>query len=235
MAQISSKLNNQMQSFYTSEILELPKEIDALSQEDKFLAQEEIVKTYLNRQPKQKQTNLVYFNQDCANFPIEEIRRMQAEAEYSAGFSGNEQRVFVLFSFDSASIAAQNAALKIIEESPKNTLILLLVTKKEKLLETITSRCHEVKIENNSQSSKTDYPDFELPTSYSQAIDLAEQYKDRNQAINLIEFLLRKKLDKAAENKIKRALFQAYQDLNRNQNVQLTMENCFFSLVSLES
>jgi len=241
MAQISLELNNQMKKFYTSEILVLPKEIDFFDQEEKFLVAKKIVDHYLlNKKNFASNKNLVYFNQDYANFPIEEIRRMQTEAEYSASFSGQEKRAFILFNFDSATSAAQNAALKIIEESPAETLILLLISKKEKILETITSRCLIIQIDEGELkeikiTTKKLENNFSWPKNYSQAIELAEQNKDRIEAMNLIESLLKKEtLETKAKNQAKQILLRAYQDLNRNQNVQLTLENCFFSLVSLE-
>lgn len=243
MAQISLELNNQMKKFYTSEILVLPKEIDFLDQEEKFPTAQKIITDYLLRKEEfTDNRNLVYFNQEYGNFPIEEVRRMQSEAEYSASFSGREKRVFVLFNFDSAATAAQNAALKIIEESPADTLILLLVSKKENILETITSRCliaqaTDINIKKTELSIKSQENNFLWPKSYSQAMELAEQNKDRAKAMNLIETLLKKDilLETKAKNQAKQILLRAYQDLNRNQNVQLTLENCFFSLVSLES
>jgi hypothetical protein len=61
-----------------------------------------------------------FFNIEYANFPIEEVRRMQIEAEIALIFG--QEKESCLFNFDTASIPAQNAALKIIEESPMDTL-----------------------------------------------------------------------------------------------------------------
>ncbi len=236
MAQIRVNLNNQMHNFYTSEIIVLPKKITSLNEEPELLVQsiKEVISDYLSKKENfDNKTNVSYFNLEYLNFPIEEIRRMQTEAEYSATFSGQGNRVFVLLNFDTASDAAANAALKIIEESPANTLILLLVSKKDKVLETIASRCHFVRLEDLEENSKTNNPvSFSWPKNYSQASELALANKDRLKASNLLEELLR---IPGLEAKQKQALLQAYQDLERNQNVQLVLENCFFSLVSLES
>lgn len=228
----------QVQTFFTSEILILPKKINFLTLQDKpeerFIFIKNLLDNYLSsKKDFASIKNFSFFNLEYINFPIEEIRRMQVEAEYSSSFSGQGNRVFVLFNFDTASLAAQNAALKIIEESPRNTLILLLVNKKEKILGTITSRCLTVQLEEKAEKidAKTQ-KDFVWPKNYSQVVELAQENKDRSKAINLIEQLLEKK---NLQTKQKQALLRAYQDLIANQNVQLALENCFFSLVHLES
>ena len=229
----------QVQKFFTSEILVLPKETNSLEFEEKIEEKvifiKKIIGDYLTSKPDfALNKNLTFFNLEYANFPIEEVRKMQVEAEYSSSFSGQDNRVFVLLNFDSATAPAQNAALKIIEESPRDTLILLLVSNKERILETIASRCLVVSLEpkENSLKSTPKETNFAWPKNYSQAIDLALENKDRAKAIYLIEELLR---EKSLTVKKKQLLLQSYQDLRRNQNVQLVLENCFFSLVSLGS
>jgi len=235
MAQIDLELNNQMHNFYTSEILILPKNLEFLETAEKLAELKKIVNDYLVEHKKLTTLkNISFFNQELTNFPIEEVRRMQTEASYSASLSGQEDRVLVLFNFDSASIPAQNAALKIIEESPVKTLVLLLCFKIEKILETIVSRCIVVQLDTKKQSRNAEdtTQTFSWPKNYSEVISLVEQYKDRFKAINLIEQLLKEPKLKYQKKQI---LLQAYQALNNNQNTQLTLENCFFSLVRLES
>lgn len=220
-----------MPTFFTSEILLLPKTLNSQESLDKI---KELVKNYLQQKPDfNSDQNLLFFNQEYANFPIEEVRNIQAEAQYSAGFSGPAKRAFILCNFDSAGDPAQNAALKIIEESPQDTLILLLVSQKEKLLETITSRCLTVSLEDKEGQTEKAVEETEAinwPTNYAQAIALSEKYKDRIQAQQLLSNLLAKTTTSAKQ---KQVLLQAYQDLSRNQNVQLVLENCFFNLVPL--
>lgn len=225
-----------MSNFYTSEILLLPKKLEFLDTAEKLVSLQQTVYDYLTQQKNLSTLeNISFFNQELANFPIEEVRRMQVEAGYSASFSGQTDRVLVLLNFDSASSAAQNAALKIIEESPSQTLILILAFKIEKILETILSRCLLISLDHEKANTEADdleiTDNFSWPKNYAQAITLAETYKDRFKALQLVEDLLKKK--QLSSHK-KQVLLQAYQDLNHNQNTQLTLENCFFSLVSLE-
>lgn len=220
-----------MPTFFTSEILVLPKTLNSQESLDKI---KELVKTYLQQKPDfNSDQNLLFFNQEYANFPIEEVRNIQAEAQYSTSFSGPAKRAFILCNFDSAGVEAQNAALKIIEESPQDTLILLLVSQKEKLLETIISRCLTVSLEDKEGQTEKVVKESEAiswPTDYAQAIALSEKYKDRIQAQQLLSNLLAKTTTSAKQKQI---ILQAYQDLSRNQNVQLVLENCFFNLVPL--
>lgn len=225
-----------MHNFYTSEILIVPKNLEFLETEEKLIKLQKIVNDYLIDQKKiANPKNISFFNQELGNFPIEEVRRMQTEAGYSASLSGQEDRVFVLLNFDSASLAAQNAALKIIEESPTQTLILILCFRIEKVLETIISRCISIKIDevekNVSKKVASNGQSFDWPKNYSQAIILAEQNKDRQKAIKLVEELI--KMPELNYQK-KQVLLECYQALNNNQNTQITLEKCFFSLVSLE-
>lgn len=225
-----------MSNFYTSEILLLPKKIEFLDTAEKLSSLQKIVYDYLAQQKKfSNLQNISFFNQELINFPIEEIRRMQVEAGYSASLNGQEDRALVLLNFDSASSAAQNAALKIIEESPSQTLILILVFKIEKILETILSRCLLISLDHEKANAEVDdletTDNFSWPKNYAQAITLAETYKDRFKALQLVENLLK---TKQLNSHKKQVLLQAYQDLNHNQNTQLTLENCFFSLVHLE-
>ncbi len=220
-----------MPTFFTSEILLLPK---TLNSQESLEQVKELIKDYLQEKPDfNSSQNLIFFNQECANFPIEEVRNIQAEAQYSAGFSGGVKRAFILCNFDSAGDPAQNAALKIIEESPRDTLILLLVSQKEKLLETITSRCLTVSLEGKIHSTDgfvEEDTETSWPINYAQAIALGEKYKDREQALQFISSSIDRTSTSAKQKQI---LLQAYQDLNRNQNVQLVLENCFFNLVTL--
>lgn len=223
-----------MSTFFTSEILVLPKRLNSQGSLEVI---KKLIKEYLQTKPDfQSLENLIFFNQEHANFPIEEVRNIQAEAQYSPSFSGPSKRAFILCNFDSASVEAQNAALKIIEESPKDTLILLLLSQKEKLLETIVSRCRIVSLLDKAKAEIEQQEEQSIkitwPKTYSDAITLGEAYKDRSQAQQILSSLIA--LNNISS-KQKQLILQAYQDLSRNQNVQLVLENCFFNLVDLEN
>ncbi len=59
-----------------------------------------------------------------------------------------------LISFHTASVPAQNAMLKILEEPPVGVRFIVLTSNKENLIGTILSRVHEMKIQNEERSMK---------------------------------------------------------------------------------
>lgn len=226
MAQIQFKLNNQMSLFHTSQILILDQSKSLLEPTMQIEIVKQSVLSYLDEKKLDiARENITFFNEAFLNFPIEEIRLMQSAAGYSSSFSGKGQRAFILMNFETAGVPAQNAALKILEESPANTLILLPVYELWKILETIASRCLVIQL---PQTKNNFHNQFTWPTNYSQAIELASKYKDRNEALSLVGGLLQ------LENQAKKIFLETYQALRHNQNIQLTLENCFFSLVGLK-
>lgn len=58
----------------------------------------------------------------------------------------SEVKVFIFNNFSSATIQAQNKLLKILEEPPKNSYIILNVTNINKVLPTVISRCKKIRI-----------------------------------------------------------------------------------------
>lgn len=93
---------------------------------------------------------------------------------------------------------AQNALLKVLEEPPANTFILLGTESKEALLPTILSRCQiiELKEESKKLSEKTieelnafiqNLPEFSISDKLKQAEQLS---KDKDKAVMWIENLI---------------------------------------------
>lgn len=60
-------------------------------------------------------------------------------------------KVFIFNNFSSANTQAQNKLLKILEEPPKNTYIILNVTNINKVLPTVASRCKKVRLNKLTQ------------------------------------------------------------------------------------
>jgi len=56
------------------------------------------------------------------------------------------RRFGLLINFESATIQAQNSLLKTLEEPPGKAILILTAVSSESLLETITSRCEEIKL-----------------------------------------------------------------------------------------
>lgn len=69
-------------------------------------------------------------------FSIDQIREIKKEIIYSL----TEERLFVLYDFQSSSLEAQNAFLKTLEEAPDKIQFILVVDNQYRLIPTITSR-----------------------------------------------------------------------------------------------
>ena len=68
---------------------------------------------------------------------IENVNLTPVESDY---------KVFIFNNFSSANIQSQNKLLKILEEPPKNTFIILNVTNINKVLPTVLSRCKKIRL-----------------------------------------------------------------------------------------
>lgn len=186
------------------------------------------------------QTNLVWFNQDEENLKVEVVRKLISQASYGA-YSDKEQ-ICIILHVDKGSQAAQNALLKIVEEPPPNTRIILSASNSHQLLETIKSRCFICCLDDDRKIDPLIETEAELWTktlrqidkfSYSNLIDLASK-PDREEALSILKHMLNN-LDKEGKQqqtdaKMMSKLLEAYHQLNQNFNVKLTLENCFFTI-----
>ncbi len=120
----------------------------------------------------------------------------------------NDEKI-ALISFHTASLPAQNAMLKVIEEPPIGVRFILLTSNKESLIDTVLSRVQE--FNNEEQRTKNEEPALEfLSTNYSNRMKLPfiisllakmdeEGRKDReavrNFILSLVEVLRSKKVE----------------------------------------
>lgn len=105
------------------------------------------------------------------SFPVDKVR----EIKKTAYLSPNEAkvRVFILANADCMGVQAQNALLKIIEEPPQTAMFILTAQNREKMLETVRSRCVSIPIMPVEETVAKDfvkklYPDNELVDMLSQ-------------------------------------------------------------------
>ena len=73
----------------------------------------------------------------------EEVKKLQKE--FSLTSFGSNYRVAIIRSAQKMNISSQNALLKILEEPPENSMLILVAENEKKLLPTILSRCQMVK------------------------------------------------------------------------------------------
>jgi DNA polymerase III gamma/tau subunit len=70
-------------------------------------------------------------------FPIIEIRKFISD---TAKIPYEGKNIYILSGIDTGSLEAMNALLKVLEDTPRHAIILLVVSDRESLLETIHSR-----------------------------------------------------------------------------------------------
>lgn len=75
---------------------------------------------------------------------IDAVRAVIQAAEYA---SNHNARVFILDEIQSATKAAQNALLKLLEEPPEGVYLILLTTDPQRLLPTLKNRCLPLSVE----------------------------------------------------------------------------------------
>jgi len=85
---------------------------------------------------------------------IQDIRKLKLWLQKKA-FSKNPRAVLI-FEAENLNLQSQNALLKILEEPPQNTYIILITFHPRSLLETIRSRCQTVSLEKSLIKSKID-------------------------------------------------------------------------------
>jgi len=89
--------------------------------------------------------NLIMVSPVEARITIEQIRELRKDIRVAT----KTQRLIVIETFDIATTEAQNAMLKMLEESSLNNQFVLLVQNLEFVLPTVRSRCKVVKIDDD--------------------------------------------------------------------------------------
>lgn len=217
-----------MEKFYIAEILLLPERASGSEKEaEVLLATQELIRQYLleraQNDPTLKKLDWRWYNSELSSFKIDLAREIIKEAQF-ANLEQAKTRVLVLLNFDTAGSAAQNALLKLIEEPPLQTLILLPINNVSNILPTISSRCQLIDLSNQPKEQAGETIQVVWPDNLATALKLTEEYKDRTNAKKLIrQFLLNENLSVRQ----RQALLQANSDLDKNLNVTLALDHCF--------
>lgn len=103
--------------------------------------------------------DIAIIEQQEESIGIAEIRTLQ-KSLFLKPFK-SKTKAAILKNAQNLTVAAQNALLKVLEEPPNNTLIILTVTQKDLLLPTILSRCTIIGLEDKayelSKKETTEY------------------------------------------------------------------------------
>ncbi|MEA2056600.1 MAG: hypothetical protein U9O78_02735 [Patescibacteria group bacterium] len=204
----------------------------------KYLIQNKIIKT-------KNQTNLLWFNREEETLKVEVVRKLINQTSYGA--YSDKGQICIILQADKGSIAAQNALLKIIEEPPINTKIILSANNLQQLLPTIKSRCIISHLNSNDETKvnpsieKLAYQWIKMldqtgQMTYSDIVDLAGK-PSREEALSILKYILNDLKKRKDQNRINpqimTKLLEAYHQLGQNFNVKLTLENCFFAIKAI--
>ncbi len=224
--------------------------IDQLQQLLDFLINKNLVSANSNLDTIKNLPNIHLYNQDETGLKIEVVRKLIEESSFSN--INQNIRVFAILNAQQSSGPAQNALLKIVEEPPINTQIVLVSSQPKQILPTIRSRCLNFYSTENKKLDSEKIPQEIIDVcqslinktdfDFSKAIEISEQYKKREDAMHFIEkniAYLHSQLRILSDNNLsKNATFvleqflKTYQDLQNNYNTQLTLENHLFNIVN---
>lgn len=184
--------------------------------------------------------------QNTQSIGIEDIKHMLKKIFLKPIKS--EYKAIIIDEAELLTIEAQNALLKILEEPPAHTLILLSTTTKETLLPTILSRCQIIQLEEEQQTlSEKDkaelqtfiqeLPDWGIGERLKKAEVLA---KDKDKAIiwiNKLILILRERMIENEEPGSYVTLIKTFQILHTqlkttNVNPRFAIENTLLSIAS---
>lgn len=104
------------------------------------------INTYLQQIKKSHAISEHYvfrYEPEGKEFSIKQVRELKKELKFGL----TEPRLFILMQFDIASLEAQNALLKALEEHQENVLFILVVKQAHSLLPTIKSRSKIVRLD----------------------------------------------------------------------------------------
>lgn len=127
-----------------------------------------------------------------ATIKIEDMRQLQRQM-YLMPYE-SQLKIFIINDAERLTIEAANAFLKVLEEPPKNTLIILVTSKPQRLPATIISRCQQLKFSVLSKDSLENllHNEYKLDSALSHylayycegKIGEALNLKERNLLIN---------------------------------------------------
>lgn len=171
---------------------------------------------------KKDHPNVLWLDED--KMGIEQVRKIKDFLSLKP-YQGNTQVVVVLQA-DNLSPDAQNAFLKTLEEPPGETIIILGSSSEDKLLSTITSRCHVVNLEQKLDAT----PDVAraekvLSLNMEERFKFVEKLDDKEQFLRSLTFYFREKMLKDKKHiDFLKDLLEAEQWAKQNVNIRAILE-----------
>ena len=153
---------------------------------------------------------------DVRYFEIKKVEDVKALIR-ETNFSFSSKTIYVINNFDEASIVAQNAFLKRLEEPQENLTFLLNATKEAKILDTIISRCIVQHISTQDAVIETETLwGLDINSQFA----LIDKIKTREEGKVLLENMLHSK-----NRDVKKVMFviQMLERIEKNANTSLQL------------
>lgn len=203
---------------------------------------QEVLNTFLSTEKNAAApVDLHFVNQPDTPLQIDDVRQLAQDMMMTPYQS--DHSTFVILEIDKASLPAQNALLKSLEEPPQHIQIMLTTSRIEKVLPTIQSRC-VIKIFAD-QSEPANQEDINQifqqikKDSFTNLFLLSEKYKERGEAMKFLDQLTRflhqrnQEQPQLSYTQALKFLITTQDTLEKNVNVRLALEDLFFRLKTL--
>lgn len=120
--------------------------------------------------------------------PIASVREIQQFMRLKTAGTGAIRRIVIVEDADGMTIEGQNAFLKLLEEPPEDTVIILTAVPNSALLPTIYSRVQRIKVTSPTKAELTSY----FKDKGEEESDIARAYYISEGSIGLMTLLLQK-------------------------------------------
>ena len=107
------------------------------------------------------------------NITVDQIRALSADAVVLPNEAA--RKVYIIDEAETMNPAAQNAALKLLEEPPAGVVFLLCAVRPMQLLETVRSRCAAVKLKGAGEEEAPDEAAVALAEGYLKAVNTRDE------------------------------------------------------------
>lgn len=152
-----------------------------------------------------------------------------------------EIKTLVMWGVDDASLPAQNALLKILEEAPDYIQLVLTAREMGAVLPTVHSRCLVRQVTLSPAPQPSAAPELPLVTTLAEVFERSEALKERDEALRWCDDVL-----VAAHQEWQRhptpllqtllsGLIEAREQLGKNANVRLVIEHLLLTMFSCNS
>ena len=97
---------------------------------------------------------------DKKSIGIDDVRELQKSMQLKANSDGEYTRFVIIQDAEKLTVEAQNSLLKLIEELPNKTILIIVSNDTESLLETVKSRCFHLPVLPISEVQAIEYGEY---------------------------------------------------------------------------